>query len=576
MVKRRCRTRLAGGWLAVFLALSVLIVPSTRVAGAADIVASLERNPIRADETVRLVLEMDQSTVTVGPDLSPLQQNFEVLGTSTSTQIQFVNGQQSASTRWIVEIAPRRAGRLTIPRLDVGPHQTPPLELEVLPAPAGASGNADGDIFIEAEISTHNPYVQAQVRYSVRLFRAVEILDGTLQEPHAGDALVHRLGRDLGYSQKRNGRTFRVIERRYAIFPQSSGQLEIPGVRFDGEVADSSAGSSAFNRLFTQGRRVRLITEPFVLEVRPRPPEFQGTTWLPARGLNLIEQWSEDPPTPQVGEPLTRTLILKATGLRAEQLPEITFASSEALKIYPDQPTAKTSSDAESMYALRELRFAVVPTRPGEVDLSAITVRWWDTESDQAREAVIAARTLTIAAAPAEATGVLPALGPLDSLADATSANADRTETTRRWQWVSALLAILWLATGVAWWRAAGRRAARAGKEDRAPHLDRARRALRSACARNDALAAKQALVQWAAAAWPDERVTGLTTLANRLDANDLGRELRSLDRRLYGRLSEWRGDALWRQARRALVTQPARKTQAPALPELYPSRQGV
>ena len=547
---------------------------------AGELRATLERNPIRADESVRLIIETEGKRAAEKPDLRALDRDFERLGTTTSTQIQILNGEQSATTRWIVELGPRRSGMLEVPPLTLGALTTPALTLRVHEAPT-SDGGAGEDIFIESDVFPEAPYVQSQITYALRLFRAVEILDASLEEPRAGEALVQRLGRDTGYTVTRGGREYRVIERRYAIFPQSSGELYIPPVRFDGEVADSGTGVSSFSRLFTPGRRVLLRTEEYRLQVRPRPPEFEGRTWLPARTLHVVEQWSEDPPELRVGEPLTRTILVRATGLRGDQLPEIEIGSPDGVRVYPDQPTIRSATDAELVYGSREQRFAVVPLRDGEVTLPEVRVRWWDSVKDSPAEALIPARTLVAGAAPVDAAGLVTALSQPESSADTgnvPTAAGGGSAAEGGWQWVSTALLVLWAATALAWWRA--RRGIRhAVREDpRAPRIARARRALRASCAGGRAEDARDALLEWAAAAWPEDTPRSLGETAHRLGPL-LAARLRELDRSLYAPGKEaWDGGPLWREAKTGLRGAPRSKRNAapPGLAPLYPERPDV
>ena len=139
-------------WLALLLALAV--------PGAQALEAALERNPIRANETVRLFVSTEGRAGPDRPDLGPLARDFEVLGVSTNTQVRFENGRQSATTRWVVELAPRRTGTLTVPALALGGARSRPLTLEVLPARSGAPGAAE--LFLESEIAPEDPYEALQ------------------------------------------------------------------------------------------------------------------------------------------------------------------------------------------------------------------------------------------------------------------------------------------------------------------------------------------------------------------------------------------------------------------------------
>ena len=58
---------------------------------AANITASVDRNPVPIDESFSLRLKAD-GNVDGNPDLAPLEQDFEILGTSQSTSMNYVNG----------------------------------------------------------------------------------------------------------------------------------------------------------------------------------------------------------------------------------------------------------------------------------------------------------------------------------------------------------------------------------------------------------------------------------------------------------------------------------------------------
>ena len=82
------RSRMSAVWMRA-LALLLLAAPA---AGAerGPLTASLERNPVHAGESVRLVLELERASGGLKPDLTPLESDFEVLQVSANTQIEFV------------------------------------------------------------------------------------------------------------------------------------------------------------------------------------------------------------------------------------------------------------------------------------------------------------------------------------------------------------------------------------------------------------------------------------------------------------------------------------------------------
>ena len=267
-----------------FVLLLFALLGTAQRAGAADMHAWLDRSRIGEGETVQLTLEL-QGQVNERPDTTPLEKDFDVLGISSGSRVSIVNGRTDVRSTWTLTLSPKRSGALPIPALRVGVHQSVPLTLQVSEAPAAAPGSG-ADILIETEIDPRAPYVQSQALYTVRLLYAVPITNGRIGEPKPERTLVQRLGEDLKYATTRDGRRYQVIERRYALFPQSSGPLELAAPVFDGEIPDASRrradslgrffrndpffGRDPFDGLVTSSRRVRVRGEPARLEVQPR------------------------------------------------------------------------------------------------------------------------------------------------------------------------------------------------------------------------------------------------------------------------------------------------------------------
>ncbi|MDH3691219.1 MAG: BatD family protein, partial [Gammaproteobacteria bacterium] len=480
---------------------ALLAVLASNDAAALSVGASLDRNPIGANETVRLIVEADERLSNQSPDLSPLEQDFDVLHTSTSTQVNIINGRQAAKTQWLVELAPKREGNLVVPPITIGDQQTQALTLKVLAVTTQQADDTQ-DIFLEVEVEPDTPYVQSQMVYTLRLFHAVNLLDGTLDEPAPQDTVVERLGKDVSFEAHRNGRRYRVIERKYAIFPQASGDLVIPPLGFQGQIADASQRQFGLSGFFDRGRTVRLQTETINVKVRPQPTEYGATTWLPADELTLKESWSVNPLQFRVGEPVTRTLTIEARGLSGVQLPEVLAPTVEGVRTYPDQATTDSRQEGTLIIGTRQERMAVVPTRSGELTLPEIQLSWWDVTRDEARRATIPARRINILPALGENTPQSTSLDVTDAkttvTVEATPITTASKDSKLLWQGLSAALFSAWLITLFAWWRSRTSTSAETdGPAEPAP-LPTAREALRCACSRDDPLAAKAALIDCA------------------------------------------------------------------------------
>lgn len=544
------------------------------MAVAADVAARawLDRDTMQLGETVTLNVEVDAGA-TAEPDFSALATDFTLLGTQSSRQFSIVNGQTSAKTLWAVGLEPRRAGTLAIPALTVGGATTEPLTLTVLAADAGtASAGTRGDVFVEAVGTPTDPWVQQQVRYSVRLYYAIDLTEGALDEPQADGALIQKLGRDRQYFTTLDGRRYHVLERNYALTPERSGPLQVAGPAFRGTVADASDPTGFFRR----GRAVSARAEPLSLDVRAKPASWGDAPWLPAAALTLSEE-SPLPSTLHIGEPLTRTITLRAQGLGFEQLPELAFETPAGAEVYPDKSETATHEDGGWLAGERRRKFAFVPNRTGTLVLPALRVRWWNTQSDRAEVAELPAATVTVLPpAGAASASAAPTLAPGTEAVAAPSAAVPADEapdvaTLRRWQALALIAFALWLATAALWWRS--RRAATASAAATAPAArDVGNRAVfLRACALGDLAGAERALVAWARGERGEVRNLGElaqalddTTQVDALAALQCARYAGATEPDLGARLTRaFRAGPRWRATP---VAEP------PPLPPLYPS----
>ncbi|HKY90412.1 MAG TPA: BatD family protein, partial [Nevskiaceae bacterium] len=301
------------------------------------VTATLDRDEIAPGETVELTLERD-SQGGGDPDFGPLEKDFDVMGTSTGRSVQFVNGKISARVQVQVTLSPKHTGIITIPALRWNNEQSAPLQLRVNDDgstgggrhPAAAPGAAP-HVFLTAELDEPRPYVLAPAILTVQLHTDVPVYQATLELPANPDVVVQPLGKDRQFTERRDGRALQVVERRFMLFPQKSGALSLEGPVLDAQVAqpdnDLFGGDPIFGKTFGQmlqrSRPLRLHGNPIALDVQPRPPEWTGADWLPARNVTLEETWQPADGEVRAGEPLTRHLVLKVEGQAATQLPDL-------------------------------------------------------------------------------------------------------------------------------------------------------------------------------------------------------------------------------------------------------------
>ncbi|QXE09760.1 MULTISPECIES: BatD family protein [Pseudomonas] len=541
-----------------FSALLLPLLLCTATAQAAELTASVDRSRLNSGETVELTLETSDVTQFGKPDLTPLEPLFEVRGTRQVNQLNTLNGDNRATTRWIITLLPKENGSVVIPPLQLGDVQSQPITVQVVESDTRAENNNPNPVFIEGSLDQSSVYVQAQAILTLRIYHSVSLYDDSSLTPlQIADARIEQLGDMRTYEKDINGVRHGVIEMRYAIYPQHSGLLLIAPQTFSATLVDTQPSQDATAQGPKPGKLLRVNSAEIALTVKPKPLTYPADApWLPARSLSLSESWNPEPEHIQVGDSLTRSLTLKVEGLASSQLPALPGTEANGLRRYPDQPVLSNQSGERGLIGSREEREALVPSRSGSIELPTVDVVWWNTFEDHLEHTSLPARTLQVANNPSLQ---------VDTPAGTLQANAVDNDVLWWWKLSTLILACTTLLGFGLWWRArwqpAVHRAAQTGPSPRTLLDD-----IKRACQANDPQATRQALDAWAR-----QQPETLADMAARFVP--LSDALDGLNGALYSETGQhWQGEDLWR----AIRTIPAaERVQDPVgdsgLPPLYP-----
>ena len=421
------------------------------LASAAEVTATLDRDHVQLGETVTLNVRVQGDTGASAPDLRALSQDFQLLGTSQNNSLSVVNGQASSELTFGVALRPRHVGVLQIPALNVAGERTAPLQLTVTAPDPAAAAATQRDVFMESRVEPAHGYVGQQLTYVVRLYYANRIGGDAPPPPQVDGVEVSALGKGLNYDAERGGRTYHVLEQRYALIPQHAGQVEIPPVDFQGEAADPRDPNSFFGATVPVSASAPAQT----ITVQPAPADWGGSAWLPARQLGLsLDGWptAQDAP-PRVGQPLNLTMNLQATGLSYEALPALSLPPLDGATVYPDKPVTGNRQDGQWIIGRRQQSFAIVPERAGTLTIPATTLKWWNVLTDKMEVAQIPAHSVSVLPAVGAAT-TPPQTAPAASVHDvgAAPAGTAAAPASTPWRWIALASLGLWLLSVLAWW----------------------------------------------------------------------------------------------------------------------------
>jgi hypothetical protein len=339
----------------------------------------------------------------------------------------------------------------------------------------------------------------------------------------------------------RGNRSFTVRERRYAVFPQSAGELTIGPAAFEAMVIP--------NRGFSRVQRLR--SDTITVDVRPAvgpPASHPGAVWLPARRLELTESWADTSNEFSLGVPRTRVLRIVADGLLETQLPQLDIGQADGIRQYPDQPELERQVTDQGLEATRIQRYAVIAQTVGEATIPPAEIPWWNVIDERWEIARVDGSVVPVL--PGEETSVVnDQPGPVaQQPAQVLDAGAGP------WPWIAAAFGGGWLLTAVAWWWTVARRsragsagpvARDAGPAGRPPSQRSLVRQMRAACAVGDAARAQHLLLQWAGQEFPDAPPASLGALAEKTGGT-LAEAVVDLETHLYGKAgASWHGERL-------------------------------
>jgi len=426
------------------------------------ITASIDSNPVMSNESIVLTIIADDSVDRDKLDTSPLLTNFIIARSDVSSQTSMINFKTSRTTRWNIVLIPRHKGNLTIPALTVEGYQSQAINVKVIEQGAvqgNASSTQQQALFISAELSSNDVYVQQLVTLTVKLHVGVQLQRGSLTEPSLTGATIEQIGKDQETDGIVNGKRYRIIERTYAITPEQSGELTLTTPMFSGDVVVQSKRRSGFLS-FGETKPVNVLGDKLTLKVRPIPTSYPvnaNNSWLPSELLTLHQEWqpisSQGKSEFKVGEPITRTITLTAAGLGKAQLPKIIMDVPLGLKVYPDQAELHSNLTKDRLISQKRQNFALVASHAGEYTLPKITIAWWNTLTNKAQQAILPEQTITIMANPdtpqvdTDSTTRTSLTQPKNT-ATTPLAQPIIIEKNSRLQW---LFLALWLLTCIAW-----------------------------------------------------------------------------------------------------------------------------
>ena len=175
-------------------AVAFLLFSLALAATAQEIEVSIDRDELARGETLTYTIRVFEQRQGMQLDLTPLTENFDVLGTRTSSQIRSINGSVESWTDYIVTLFPLTEGDLEIPPLTINNSRTDPITVKVVNQGARSNQSSE-ELFLEIEVNKDSVYVQEQLLFTVRLFYTINgIRNPQFTELEMPDTVIQLIG----------------------------------------------------------------------------------------------------------------------------------------------------------------------------------------------------------------------------------------------------------------------------------------------------------------------------------------------------------------------------------------------
>lgn len=361
---------------------------------AAELTLQLNSLKVEENERIQLTLRIDRNGVEEPPNFDALKKDFTILGRpSRTSKFQSINGRITGWTDWTLQIQPKRTGRLVIPPITYEGETSLSQSILVSPLDPKVKRTLQKRVFFETSTVPEKPYVQAQITFTRRLLysQGTQIYGEIPDTPKIESAVVIQLGTPKSRKVQRFGKPYSMIEQRYAIFPESSGQLTIPGANVTGSIR-----TIVNNRIRRNSLSVN--ADPINIDVQGVPAAYPADQpWFPAEDVQIIDAWDIDPLVFTVGEPINQSVIVSSAGSTGSIIPPLDYQlPTSHFRIYPEQPNISDNPADDNVLGVRSQAFSLIPIAAGTVELPEVELTWWDTKAEKVRVARLASRSVNV------------------------------------------------------------------------------------------------------------------------------------------------------------------------------------
>jgi hypothetical protein len=389
----------------LFLVLLYIISTSPSPAQDGAFTASVDRNRIAMGEQLEITFSLNGSGKNFQP---PAFNDFLVLsGPNQSTSMQFINGAMSQSISYSYVLQPRSEGKFTIGAATIESNgkkvQSNSITIEVTkgsPQQKKQQSQQTTDdeninkqiaenLFIKVIVDKSNVYQGEQITATYKLYTRVNIANSQITKVPALTGFWNQeidIPKNTQETEVLNGVQFRVIPiKKYALFPQQSGTLELDPMEADfvvqvqtrkrgGDVWDQFFNDPFFGNVRNVNYPIKSI--PIKIIIKPLPSYNVPEGFSGAVGKLSFESWLDKRET-KTNEPVTLKVKISGRG-NLKLIDPLKISFPPDLESYDPKISDNITTGTSSISGSRTFEYLLVPRRPGEQKIAPFNFSYFD------------------------------------------------------------------------------------------------------------------------------------------------------------------------------------------------------
>ncbi len=238
----------------------------------------------------------------------------------------------------------------------------------------------DARLELHLEQRAHSPHPGEMVLLSIQGTFRVPVVREKLLQPTLEGLDWMQLGEDRWYKQMEDGFEVLKFERRMALFPQAPGEIEI------------ASFTHRLDLLNRRGREMKteLVSDAVKLITTPGPETSDW--WFPVRGLEIEDNWSNQPEALDPGSAALRIVSLTIDGSPPQRIPPMPEMTGAGAHIFPHPEHRIVALGPDGPRTRVFWRWTVRPEQGSAGYLNPIRIAYFDAERREAKEITLSAQ----------------------------------------------------------------------------------------------------------------------------------------------------------------------------------------